>query len=355
MGFGRRLARKSARRVARKTVRKATPRPVRQAMHPARTVRNAATPRPVKQVSRAAYAVRNPVGAAENKLIGAALYAWSSRRRKRRSGFWGSFGKKRGKGRPPATAAVTAKRPERPQSTVPPKWPQSSVPPRSLPLAPRRAAPATVPAEISRWNDGPGGIAFRAIGSDAADIGPLFQQVAALLRQAAADPTAGQALLNQAEVKLRNACARLGSDVTAAMAAPPIPDAEAQYWWARNLDGAQKAAADLRVGTETRNGAMIRQGSAGLRAVASDLAELTKRVNAIRGAAPPPRQVTPVSTAAIPRTGTAPRPGQRERRQAHTARAPEGAEPTAPIQTSGLAGAGEWELEVRRHSGLGGD
>lgn len=63
-----------ARRVVRKSVRRATPRPVRRAMHPARTVRNTVTPRSVKQVSRAAYTVRHPVGATENKLIGAALY-----------------------------------------------------------------------------------------------------------------------------------------------------------------------------------------------------------------------------------------------------------------------------------------
>ena len=75
-----------ARRVVRKTVRRATPRPVRRALHPARTARNALTPRPVRQVSRAVYTVRNPVGAAENKVIGAALSAGSGRRRKRRSG-----------------------------------------------------------------------------------------------------------------------------------------------------------------------------------------------------------------------------------------------------------------------------
>ena len=37
------------RRVVRKSVRKATPRPVREAVHPARMVKDAVTPRPVKQ------------------------------------------------------------------------------------------------------------------------------------------------------------------------------------------------------------------------------------------------------------------------------------------------------------------
>jgi hypothetical protein len=79
-----------ARRVVRKSVRRATPRSVRRAMHPARTVKNAVTPRPVKQVSRAAYTVRHPVGAAENKVIGAALYPPRTGRRKKR-GFWWSW------------------------------------------------------------------------------------------------------------------------------------------------------------------------------------------------------------------------------------------------------------------------
>jgi hypothetical protein len=82
-----------ARRVARKSVRKVTPRPVRKAMHPARTVRNTVTPRPVKQASRAAYTVRHPVGAAENKVIGAALNG--GRRHRRKRGFLASlFGRR---------------------------------------------------------------------------------------------------------------------------------------------------------------------------------------------------------------------------------------------------------------------
>jgi hypothetical protein len=72
-----------ARRVVRKSVHRATPRPVRKAMHPARTARNAITPRPVKQVSRAAYTVRHPVGAAENAAMGAVLYPQRPRNRGR--------------------------------------------------------------------------------------------------------------------------------------------------------------------------------------------------------------------------------------------------------------------------------
>lgn len=85
-----------ARRVVRKSVRKATPRPVRKAMHPARTAKNAVTPRSVKQVSRAAYTVKHPVGAAENKVIGTALNGGSRHRRKRRGGLFSAiFGRRR--------------------------------------------------------------------------------------------------------------------------------------------------------------------------------------------------------------------------------------------------------------------
>ena len=81
-----------ARRVVRKSVRRATPRPVRKAMHPARTARNAITPRPVKQVRRAVYTTRHPIGAAENKAIGAVLYPPRPRRRRRGSSGAGCLG-----------------------------------------------------------------------------------------------------------------------------------------------------------------------------------------------------------------------------------------------------------------------
>jgi DNA segregation ATPase FtsK/SpoIIIE-like protein len=138
---------------------------------------------------------------------------------------------------------------------------------------------------------------LRAISTDTADISPVFREVAALLRQAAADPEAHQAQLNRALLKLRNACARLGSDVTAAMAAPPMPDAEAQYWWATSLASAQRAAAQLRAGAETRNDALIRQGSSGMRAAAGHLNTLTQRTKAIRARPNPVKPLMVVADA----------------------------------------------------------
>ena len=74
-----------ARRVVRKSVRKATPRAVRRALHPVRTVMNAATPRSVHALSRGMYTITNPLGAAQNAAIGAALNPGTQRRRSRGS------------------------------------------------------------------------------------------------------------------------------------------------------------------------------------------------------------------------------------------------------------------------------
>ena len=128
-----------ARRVVRKSLRKATPRPVRKAMHPARTVKNAVTPRPVRQVSRAAYTVRNPAGAAENKLIGAALNAGTGRRRNSGSAtpglarLWNSFSRQRSGSRQPDFPA-----------TIPATCPDplcNAAPPEVVSRNPLRAAP----------------------------------------------------------------------------------------------------------------------------------------------------------------------------------------------------------------------
>ena len=121
------------RRVVRKSVRRATPRSVRRAMHPARTVRYAVTPRPVKQVSRAAYTVRHPVGAAENKAISAVLYAGAGHRRRparRQGGFWlWLTGQGRRKQPDPPAAPVTTR----------PDWPRDIPPSTRRALQPRPA------------------------------------------------------------------------------------------------------------------------------------------------------------------------------------------------------------------------
>jgi hypothetical protein len=267
-----------ARRVVRKSIRRATPRPVRQAMHPARTVRYAVTPRPVKQVSRAAYTVRHPVGAAENKVIGAALNAGTGHRRaqrsgSKRSGFWRWL--LGGLGQPDPPATVPARQPT---------WPHNVAPPTRLaPAAPQKVAPPPMAAQIAHWNNGPGGIAFRALRTDLDDI-------TALSRKAAADPAE-----DRPSLKLRNVCTRFDSDVSAAMAAPPMPDPQAQFLWGEVLRASKRAAACLRAGIEGRNAALIRQGNAEFQIAAGHGVELSRRIKAI------PRPQDEARQAASPR------------------------------------------------------
>jgi hypothetical protein len=118
-----------ARRAQAALVRRATPRPVRQVMHPAQTVRNAAIPRPVRQVRRATYTVTNPVGAAEKQTRWSGAERRnrpSGRRRPRRrstngSAFWRWL--LGGLGQPDPAATVPARSPTDTRSTTPPgQW-----------------------------------------------------------------------------------------------------------------------------------------------------------------------------------------------------------------------------------------
>jgi hypothetical protein len=319
MGFGRRLVRKS--------VRRATPRSVRRAMHPARTVRYAVTPRPVQQASRAAYTVRRPVGAAENKAIGAALSAGTGHRRSRLNGRNGSafwrwlLG---GLGHPDLPATTTARQPT---------WPRNVTPPtRPTPPAPRKAAPPPMAAQIASWNGGPGGAAFLALLADLNDIIALFGE-------AEAHPAG-----NQHSVKLRDLCARFGSDVSVAMAAPPMPDPQAQHLWGEVLKASRRAAAYFRAGIETRNAALTRQGNAEFQTATGHTVGLLRRIKAI----PRPQDVARPTP---PQRRLPPQPWPADR--AFRGCPPPITRPAPSPAISEPCSAGEWELDVRRTYGLG--
>ena len=281
MGFGRRLVRRTARKAVRRTVRKSvrtvTPRPMRKAAHPVRTARFTATPRPVRQVTRAAWTVQHPVRAAESEIIAAA----KGRRRHRRflGLLWLSSGIRHGRARKPSeTSASAAERPERPQ--------RPGAPGPATHAAQKFAAPLSAAARMARWNDGPGGICQRAISDDA-------NQLSRLMRHAAAQPAPDSL------ERLRRGCGRVISDVAAARSAPPMPDAEAQSRWALALDDFAKAAANFRAGLESRNTTMVRQGSSDMRAATGHMAELTRRLSAIR-AAQEPSSASAVPGVALP-------------------------------------------------------
>jgi len=136
-------------------------------------------------------------------------------------------------------------------------------------LAPGPApAPAPEVVQMARWNSGPGGSALRAICADLENLATLFRS--------AADPAADLPWPG-----LRDACCCLGADVSMAMTAPSMPDSQAQSLWMEVLAAAQRAATDLRAGTELRSAALIYQGNVEIRAAADHLAQMTKRIMAI--------------------------------------------------------------------------
>src|SRR5450830_592544 len=146
-----------ARRVVRKTVRKATPRAVRRAVHPVRTLKNAATPRSVRQLSRGIYTITNPLGAAENAVIGAALNSGSRRRRSstsasRRSGSPRSSA---GDSRTTAPSEIRAAEGARSHDQLAALMmvQRERFTPSQRPEVPRPAAPDPRPFARSAWNE----------------------------------------------------------------------------------------------------------------------------------------------------------------------------------------------------------
>jgi DNA segregation ATPase FtsK/SpoIIIE-like protein len=136
-------------------------------------------------------------------------------------------------------------------------------------------------AQIAHWNNGLGGTAFRALRTDLDDITRLS-------REAAADPAE-----DESSLKLRNVCARFASDVSVAMAAPPMPDPQAQFLWGEVLAASKRAAVYFRAGMERRNAALIRQGNAEFQIAAGHVVELSGRIKAIPRPQDGARQVAP--------------------------------------------------------------
>jgi hypothetical protein len=330
MGFARRAVRRSARRAVRRTVTKpvrkavrtATPRPVRQAMHPAYTARNAVTPRPVKQVTYAVHATRHPFFTAWDAFLGAVFYSSRIRRHKREVLL---AAVSRAQTAPPPPAPV--RQPAPPARTTPR---QTALPQRTA----RPPAPSPPAAEMIRWRNGPGGLAFRTFRSDLADLTVLWDRVTA---------DRGN---TQLWAKLVSVYTRFGADVAAAMSAPAMPDPQAQRAWNQALVICQRAAEDYRIGVETRDRAMIGRGNAHIQIARVAMQELTARIKAItppRSAAPRPAPVAPQPQ----RRNIEPWPANRAFRTP-----PPDVTPPEP-SVGPPSSAGEWELDARRWPGLG--
>ncbi len=313
MGFARKMVRRSARRAVRRTVTKpvrkavrtATPRPVRQAMHPVYTARNAVTPRPVKQAGYAVHATRHPFFAAWDAIFGGVF-----RRHKRLAPA---------PARHPAPPARTAQR-----QAAPAQRPASAAPSRIARQAPPPPAPLPIVTEMIRWREGPGGRAFRTYLADVDDLSRLWHQVTADLTN------------NDLRLQVHGLCARFQADVSAALAAPAMPDPQARSALAMALSASQGAIEDLRIGLDLRNAALLRQAGAQWDVAGVHLREMTARIRAITPPAPraasPRREPWPAN-----RAFRTPPPNVPPRQQ--------------PAQPP--ASAGDWELHARRNSGLG--
>jgi len=139
----------------------------------------------------------------------------------------GQAGRVAGAGNSPATATPPAATPPAAQPTAPAAssrgTPRPKVASDGLAKSVLRWAPGRK-RQILRWDAGPGGQALAAVSEQ---MGTAMQ-------------SAG--LKQYAQMKL--ACAQLASDIGAARAEPPIPDAAMQRLYAKALTGLSRAAAD---------------------------------------------------------------------------------------------------------------
>ena len=168
--------------------------------------------------------------------------------------------------RHPAPLARSAHR----QATSP-QGPASAAPSRIARQASSPSAHVPVVTEMIRWREGPGGLAFQACLSDVHDLSSLWSQVTADLTN------------NVVHVL----CARFQADVSAALAAPAMPDPQARSALAMALSAAQRAIEDLRIGLDLRNAAVLRQAGAQWDVAGAHLREMTARIRAITPASTP--------------------------------------------------------------------
>jgi hypothetical protein len=134
----------------------------------------------------------------------------------------------------------------------------------SLSPAAVTSAPASTASRVYAWSQGPGGKAEKALG---AQLGKFAKDAQA------GDLTAGE-----------SACARIGTIVTTAQAAPSIPDARAQRFWALSLTKLETAGADCQTGISQQDPSMMNQANAAILIATNDLAQATARANALGGA-----------------------------------------------------------------------
>jgi hypothetical protein len=142
---------------------------------------------------------------------------------------------------------------------------------------------ALVPAPVAQagssyevmlaWMAGPGGQALKAVN---AVVGTMTAALAKMRSDADA-PRAREDLISP--------CDQLAAATATAMTAPSIPDATAQLSWMMMLSGFHKAATSYRTGMEADNAELIRSGQEQQQEATRYMAELTRRIDALRQAA----------------------------------------------------------------------
>ena len=139
-----------------------------------------------------------------------------------------------------------------------------SVSPAPVSPAAVTSAPASTASRVRAWSQGPGGKALRALGAQLGKFSTDAQ---------AGDLTAAEAV-----------CVRIGTIVTRAQAAPPVPDAKSQRFWALALTKFETAAADCQTGLSQQDPSMVNQAAAAIVIATNDVVQATAPIKALSGA-----------------------------------------------------------------------
>jgi SpoVK/Ycf46/Vps4 family AAA+-type ATPase len=125
-----------------------------------------------------------------------------------------------------------------------------------------------------RWDQGPGGAAMRAMTRDNRDLDKALRDLIT------ARKAAGRQAISSAARRLRSAAISLESHVTAAMAAPPRPDAESQRLWASALVNTHTAAVNAREYAQNLEQVRLTQMGEAASASSADLKQIAERSRA---------------------------------------------------------------------------
>jgi len=166
--------------------------------------------------------------------------------------------------------------------------PQSPVPAQTVPVALPSTGAVPLPVDqqpqARTWNNGSGGAALTVVSGQAGAVGAALTAVS---RHASAGT---QASAPKVYAGMKTACAKLGTDVTAALAAPPIPDAAMERLYYRALSDLGKAASDCQTAISvqpegdlmtSRDATVMRAAESAMSSASRELSEATGGIVAL--------------------------------------------------------------------------